>query len=634
MGPAAQAHSLKQDRIVYRKALAALKTGHIRTFRKLYKAERGYIARPYLEYAYLRDRLRHDTPAQIARFLKQAAALPVAASLRDRWLHYLALHHRNRTFLAFYQPGLNNDVDLHCDDLVARHSVGQDITASAGRIWLTGATLPKVCRPVVQVWQRAGGQTATVTWARVKLAMRAGNETLVARLVGHLRAAQAVWARRWLALQAHPHYALLHVNYSLGTPRARHMVRAAVIGLGYQNALTAMALWHQLCRRHPALDTDNDHIVVLQGLGLLGAQEHLPQAVGWLAQTVGHHDTAQVRRWRVRAALRQREWSQVLFFINAMPRSQQQHIEWQYWRARALAHTGHPRRAHALFVQLAHHSNYYGFLAADRLGIPYSLPNIPVTESAAVLRGIAAQPGIQLAHQLFLLHQHRYALPQWWIAVRGFDQQQLEAASVLAAQWGWHDCAIFTIAGTQAVHALAIRFPLAYRRLIQVDARTNRIDPAWVYGIIRQESAFMMHARSYSGALGLMQLMPQTGFLAAREIHLSVTGDRGLLDVNNNVRIGTRYLADVLSNARGQEPVATASYNAGPTAVAQWLPVKHPLAADIWIDTIPYRQTRGYVKDVLAFTAIYDYRLYGCTEALRTRMQSITPVEEIAANGG
>ena len=175
---------------------------------------------------------------------------------------------------------------------------------------------------------------------------------------------------------------------------------------------------------------------------------------------------------------------------------------------------------------------------------------------------------------------------------------------------------------------------MLYRSLIELDAGRNKIDAAWVYGIIRQESAFIFDARSDVGALGLMQLMPETGFITAREIHLPITGDRDLLDVTNNVDVGTRYLADVLLRARGQEPVATAAYNAGPTAAISWLPVRAPLPADIWIETIPYRQTRGYVKNVLAFTAIYDYLLKGRQDALLACMKPIPPAVELAANGG
>jgi soluble lytic murein transglycosylase len=337
----------------------------------------------------------------------------------------------------------------------------------------------------------------------------------------------------------------------------------------------------------------------------------------------------------VLAALRERAWSKVLLFIDALPPAWRAHHEWQYWRARALAKTGHPHAALIAMKRLAGHFGYYGFLAAGRLGLPYHKPNVPLTEPAGLLKKVNRLPAIQLAHELFRLHQHREARALWFQTVHGLPEDEVEAAGLLAARWGWRDCAILTVAGTPpATHALAIRFPLLYRSLIEADAQRNHIDPAWVYGIIRQESAFIFDARSDVGALGLMQLMPQTGFITAREIHLAITGDRDLIDVANNVDVGTRYLADVLLRARNQEPVATAAYNAGPTAAVSWLPVKQPLAADIWIDTIPFRQTRGYVKNVLAFTAIYDYLLKGRQDALSTRMGPIPPAVELAADGG
>ncbi|MHB8254791.1 MAG: transglycosylase SLT domain-containing protein, partial [Acidiferrobacter sp.] len=551
--------------------------------------------------------------------------------LKQAWLHFLAHRHREKTFLRFYTQDMNNDVALHCDDLVARAHVGQQIASSVQALWLTGQSLPRSCQTVTAQWLRLGGATQDNLWARAKLAMHAGNGPLLKRLVPALLPPHALWVNRWLVMQAHPDSTLMHLDYPLLTKRARHIVRAGVVALGSRSPTLAMAIWQRLRHQEPVLGEDNNY--VLRGLGLRGAADHLPEALSWLSEAVPQGGNGRLRRWRVRVALRERSWADVLMFIDAMPASWRKQHEWQYWRARALAKTGHPRASLAIMKRLATHFGYYGFLAAGRLGLPYHIPNVPLTEPAVLLKSVAARPEIRMAHELFRLQQHREARALWFHALRGLSESEIEAAAMLASQWGWRDCAILTIAGTEAVHALAIRFPLLYRPLIDADARLNGIDPAWVYGIIRQESAFIFDARSGVGALGLMQLMPQTGFITAREIHLPITGDRDLIDVVNNVDVGTRYLADVLLRARDQEPVATAAYNAGPAAAASWLPVKQPLPADIWIDTIPYRQTRGYVKNVLAFTAIYDYLLKGRQDALKARMAPIPPAIELAADG-
>lgn len=624
--------SVALDRARYLHALTALNEERYDRFRKLYHEMDGYIARPYLRYHYLMDRMRHDRPQAVAAFLARHGQLPVAAKLRRAWLKFLARRHEDRRFLAFYVPALNSDVALHCDDLAARARGGQDVAASVQAVWLTGQSLPRSCQGVTTRWLRAGGASEAHLWARALLAMHAGNAKLLKRLQPALSPIHALWVHRWLTLAAHPAHTLAHLDYPLTRKRARHIVRQAVVSLGYRSPTLAMALWQRLRAKQPVLGEDNNY--VLRGLGLIGAADHLPEALSWLSAAVpDDKGKGQLERWRVRAALRERAWGDVLMFIDAMPRATQKAHEWRYWRARALAAMGHKRQAHAIFVKLAGHFGYYGFLAADRLGLPYHIPNTPLTEPEGVIRSVDRLPDIRLAHELFRLHQHREARALWFQALRGLSEDRIEAAGLLASRWGWGDCAILTVAGTGAKHALSIRFPLLYRPLIEADAGRNKIDPAWVYGIIRQESAFIFDAQSNVGALGLMQLMPETGFITAREIHLPITGDRDLIDVANNVDVGTRYLADVLLRARGEEPVATAAYNAGPTAAISWLPVRRPLPADIWIETIPYRQTRGYVKNVLSFTAIYDYLLKGRQDALKTRMAPIPPAVEVAVNG-
>lgn len=634
LSSAVYASSLSLDRAHYLQALSALKEGRYTRFDALYATERGYIARPYLRYHYLMRRIRQDKPAEIAQFLSHYPHLPITPKLHRAWLQFLARHHRDRTFLRFYTRDWDNNVALRCDDLAARVRLKQDagVALAVRAVWLTGRSLPRSCQTVTASWLRSGGATEANLWARAKLAMHAHNVPLMKRLLPALAPPDALWARRWMAMRAHPAHVLAKLHYALVTPMARHIVRSGIVTLGYRSPTLAMTVWQHLRLKQPVLAEDNNF--VLRGLGLIGAEEHLPQALSWLAAAVPTgQGGGRLRRWRIRAALRERSWPRVLVFIDALPPSWRRQHKWQYWRARALAKTGHVQASKKIFKRLAGHFGYYGFLAADRLGLPYHIPNVPLTEPAVLQKAVGTLYGVRLAHELYRLHAHNEARALWFATLRGLPEAQIETAGLLAASWGWQDCAILTVAGTQAVHALSIRFPLLYRPLIEADAHQNGIDPAWVYGIIRQESAFIIDARSNVGALGLMQLMPQTGFITAREIHLPITGDRDLIDANTNIDVGTRYLADVLTRARREEPVATAAYNAGPTAAISWLPVKRPLAADIWIDTIPYRQTRGYVKNVLTFTAIYNYLLKGHQNTLKTRMAPIPPAVELAANG-
>ncbi len=213
---------------------------------------------------------------------------------------------------------------------------------------------------------------------------------------------------------------------------------------------------------------------------------------------------------------------------------------------------------------------------------------------------------------------------QWRFTVARLDTEEIKGASVVAHRWGWHHDAIVTIARVKYWDDLDVRFPVVHERLVTDQARLNRIDSEWVYGVVRQESAFHARARSQVGALGLMQLMPGTARRVGRRLNLRVPSHRSILQVDNNIRLGTRYLRTVLDRAGGNPVVATAAYNAVPRKVEQWLPATGSLAADVWVESIPFNETRRFVKNVLAYTTVYQHRLGNHGPRLSSRMPTVS----------
>jgi soluble lytic murein transglycosylase len=238
-----------------------------------------------------------------------------------------------------------------------------------------------------------------------------------------------------------------------------------------------------------------------------------------------------------------------------------------------------------------------------------------------------ARPEVKLAQELFILGQNADARRQWAWATRNMNNHELKVAAVIASRWGWHDRAILTVSKTDHLNDLDLRFPILYRDIVEESARENNIDSGWVYGVLRQESAFVIDARSDAGALGLMQLMPMTGRVTGRGIKLHIKNNSALIKVENNLRLGTRYLKIVLDGNDGSQVLATAAYNAGPNRVKEWLPETGALDADIWVENISFAETRNYVKNVLAFTIIYDYRLGNNLLRLQQRMPAVTPAK-------
>ena len=242
-----------------------------------------------------------------------------------------------------------------------------------------------------------------------------------------------------------------------------------------------------------------------------------------------------------------------------------------------------------------------------------------------------ARPGIQMAKELFTMGETLAARRQWTWVTRQMNNRQLQVAALLARHWGWHDRAILTMGKTDQLDDLELRFPILYRDMVEDSAQKSKIDASWVYGILRQESAFVTDARSGAGALGLMQLMPQTGRQTGRLLNLNINSNSAILKIENNLRLGAGYLKNVLDVNRGHQVLATASYNAGPSRVKEWLPDDDGLDADMWVESIPFTETRNYVKNVLGYTVVYAYRLGNAPVRLQQRMGPILPSRAAAA---
>ena len=200
---------------------------------------------------------------------------------------------------------------------------------------------------------------------------------------------------------------------------------------------------------------------------------------------------------------------------------------------------------------------------------------------------------------------------------------RLLKAAKLADEWGWHDRAIATLARARYWDDLELRFPLAHQQVVLTQAKRQKVNPAWAFAIIRQESAFTTDARSHAGAMGLMQLMPRTARTVARSMKMQPPRRYDLLKIDTNIRLGVRYLKKVQDRNQGHPVLATAAYNAGQSRVTQWLPEQGSVAADVWIETVPFQETRDYLKRVMTYTVIYEQRLGRDPVPLLERMSPI-----------
>jgi len=624
--PAAPEASPRRD---YLAAIEAARNGNLARAKQFLPRLEDYVLRGYVEYELLKDRLALTPPDTIRRFLEENRDAPISDLIRKKWLRQLAKQGDWDAFLREHQD-IEGEPELQCLRLTqllrpARTVPQAPLMTEIEKLWLTGKPLPAACDGVFAAWKKAGHMTSEKVWERVRLAMENRQLGLAGELARYLDPADRVWVARWQAMHRDPPRELERLNYPIETPVARGIVRHGIVRLALRDPEAAMQQWQKLKSRHRFLGEDENY--VMRHVGILAAQDHLPQALTWLAGVSADATDDILHLWRVRAALRLGDWEAAQRFIAGLTEEQQREPQWRYWSARVLEAAGQKADAQRLYAALARSRGYYGFLAADRLGEDYSMQHVAIDANPEEVSAMLARPGIQLAQELYAAGQTVDARRQWNWTIRHMSNRELQVAAVIARQWGWHDRAILTVGRSRNLDDIELRFPLLYRESIETNASRSGIDPSWVYGVVRQESAFMTDARSHAGALGLMQLMPTTGRLTGRRVGIRAYSKNAILNVENNLRLGVAYLKEVLDRNRGHQALATASYNAGPHRVTNWMP-EQPLDADIWIETIPFNETREYVKNVLSYSAIYDHRLGQKPTRLSERMPVVSQGSE------
>ncbi|HKK05832.1 MAG TPA: transglycosylase SLT domain-containing protein [Gammaproteobacteria bacterium] len=620
------------ERQAFVAAERALAAGDTATFERLAATLRDYPLYPYLVFDRLEQELDGAKAARIKAFLDRYADTPLAPRLQRDWLDTLARRRQWKQFLAAYVPGTGET--LRCD--YARALLEQMQQDKAGPVvrslWLVGRSRPKSCDPVFRAWREAGNLTPDLVWERIHLAMQAGQSGLAGYLARYLPQAQRGQVTLWRQIRREPQRVLTEPGLlaAAATPNglAGWILSDGLRRLAHADPQRAAAFWQTHGASAPVTKIERAAIERTIALELADAGD--AGAAHWIQRI---KDPAALRRLRtthIVAALREGEWEQALTWIDALAPERRQSARWRYWRARALEAMGRKAPAKALYKSLAAERGYYGFLAADRAGTAYRFDERPLVYRAEELREVADLPGIQRARELFHIGHVVDARREWRTVLPTLSEPQLLKAAQLAHQWGWHDRAIFTLGRARYWDDLKLRFPLAYQDEVVSEAASHDIDPAWAFAVIRQESAFTPDAHSSAGAMGLMQLLPRTARQMARTLQVHLGNRSALLDAGTNIRLGVRYLKRVEDRFGGHTVLATAAYNAGARRVRAWQPQSGPMAADVWVETVPYAETRNYLRRVMAYTVIYQQRLGYSPEPLQQRMQTVPPVADDA----
>ncbi|MDS4022065.1 MAG: transglycosylase SLT domain-containing protein [Candidatus Competibacter sp.] len=593
-----------------------------------YDSLRNYPLYPYLRYRDLSRRLPEWPVAEVRDFLQAHGDSPLAGQLRNAWLRQLAEARRWDDYLLDSRS--SRDPAFECWRRQALLNAGQSAEAlrDFAPIWLRGASLPAACDPVIAAWRVQGNPAPDQIWQRFALAMANRNPGLAKALRADLPAADQKLADAWLAVADNPQRVLDAVRFDARDPRIAAILSDGLKQWGKRDPLAAAAALDTLKERYRSLAPQLAETE--RSLALWIASDYHPSAPARLNALPEAAVDGAVREWRVRVCLRQGDWTAALRWLDQLSPAERDSPRWRYWRGRTLEALNRAEEARQVYRSLAGQRDYHGFLAADRLGLPYAISSTPLEIAPTELDGLlTGYPGLQRARELYILGREPEADAEWRQATQAFDRQALKQAALLAHRWEWYHQAIVTISRAEHWDDLELRFPLAYRDGVVNNARAGALDPAWVYAVIRQESGFRSDARSPVGALGLMQLMPATGLQIARELQDGNADASVLLSADTNIRYGVRYLQQILDRLQDNPVLATAAYNAGPNRVAQWLPARDPVPADVWAETIPYQETRSYVQRVMEYAAIYRQRLgaEGPETRLGERMKPVLPAE-------
>jgi peptidoglycan lytic transglycosylase len=559
---------------------------------------------PYLAYYRLRMNLQTEDAATVQKFLARPDDTPVIDRLRGEWLKQLGSNRQWDMFMAEYPHLLNGDTELTCYALQARRNLQEDDALREARsLWLAnGEDLPDSCTPLFEAALARGVIGEEDVWTRIRLALEGGNISLAKSLAKKLPQKNAPSAAALSAAAANPARYLARTKLKKSDRAQRVVALFALQRLAKQSPQLAYVRWGKIMADFPAAEQHYFYA----WLGYEAARKLDARALEWFMAADDAPLTEQQLAWRTRAALRALDWQAVLSSINRMSPQQQLENAWLYWKGRALKALGRTDEANALFSALSGKYNFYGQLAAEELG---NSPASDIMSSAyqpgeEELKAMLARPAVQRALALYRMDLRTDAAREWAWAVRNFNDRQLLVAAEVARRNEMYDRAINTADRTVQLHDFSLRYLAPYREALQTHIRENNLEEAWVYGLMRQESRFVTKAKSNAGAAGIMQIMPATARWVARKLGMKHYRKSLIHEVDTNLALGTYYMKTVMDWFDDNPVLASAAYNAGPTRARQWRG-DIPLEGAIYAETIPFDETRDYVKKVMSNTVYY-----------------------------
>ena len=614
----------------------AFRKGDRKKLEQLLPAVRGHALEPWAAYWELKARLNEATSQEVQAFMQRYAGSYQEDRLRNDWLLLLGQRREWGQFADLHPHyRMSDDREVRCYALLIGQIKGTAPASAADDVrsnWYALRDADDGCTHAAGELYSYKKLSALDIWRKARLGAEA-NRSRVVRAAVEIVAPEALTQLKEV-LDSPSKYLL--ARNTAGSRVRQELVLLALIKLASGDPDSAA---HQLDSKWSEYLSAEERNWAWGVIGKSAAQKLSGSAHGYFSNvTRNSHLNDDLLGWKVRAALRAGQWKAVGNVVDAMGAEARQDSTWVYWKARAMLATkpSEADRAEArqLLEGIAGTRGFYEQLALEELGQRITVPPAPAPLTAEEKAAARANPGLNRGLYAILLGLRSEGVREWNYTTNlhtpgGMADRELLAAADFACQREVWDRCINTSERTKTVTDMAQRFPMPFRAAVVERAQGIGLDPAYVYGLIRQESRFIMDARSHVGASGLMQVMPATARWTARKIGLTgFTADQ-ITDRDTNITIGTAYLKLALDDFAGSMPMAAAAYNAGPGRPRSWRngPV---LDAAIWAENVPFAETRDYVKKVLANTTNYAAMLTGQPQSLKARLGTIGPRDAAA----
>ena len=577
----------------------------------------SYPIQSYIEYYKLYPRLPSAPEGEIRQFLERYDGTAIADRLRNDWLLLLGRARDWRVFDEQYPRFvLNDDTQVKCYALQSRLSKGENITKAARDLLQQPKYYGDACVELIGKLAQEKKFNESDVWRQVRLAVESGVSGTARRIANYTDVND-----KQLAQAIDKPFALLERG-AVGGRATRELFLIALGRAGRDKLDKAV---HHLEKAQSKLNAEENAIAWSQ-LALQASLALDKDAPTYWRRSFDAPLSIEGYQWRVRAALRVIDWQLVARSIDAMPPDLQKDPAWLYWRGRAHAALGRSEEAKPYFHQLAGQHHFYGLLSTEELSQPILAPTKPAPPTVAELAEASANTGLINALKFYELELRFEGNREWNWQLRKMNDRQLLAAGEFARRSEALDRMVASADRAKLELDLAQRYPTPHEDIMQAATAGIGLDRAWVYGLIRQESRFVKTARSVVGASGLMQIMPRTATYVAKKIGMSGFTLSGLNDTRTNITLGTQYLNMVLANLGGSQTLATAAYNAGPGRPRQWrASLEKPVEGAIFAESIPFSETRGYVKNVLANATWYSLHFDSHAPSLKKRLGTVSP---------